>query len=362
MLTDWTCKQNNCLYPLGGIGLQRDFSQQMHLIPAEWVMAQKVLKDMSLSLRLTDQSGIIEGDILLTHVKNLCNHSGSQVFTDITGISLRSLRLKGIHTLKDFGEWTMDLDGQICITNHVFDKTWSSAAKSSWRWLVHALCEKIQIDDLVIGPVDPALPHKLREQWAEALVGNLADVCGFPPSRYSDNLTWVSNGSMVLAAAGILDSKLVTRAATGRKLLVLRVPGRNISILHGEQVGLIISLILAGNYVTEDIVTVLTDHLNSVRLIDDSWTSVSQVPRLHYMNGRSYYRWILSLVNCRHVAINYTASHSGGLSCEARMNDEADFLVTSSQKLISELSQSPILTFFMHKNLFEKEISVYGAC
>jgi len=110
MLMDWTCERNNCLYPLDGIGLQRDFSWQMHLIPAEWVMAQKVLKDMSLSLRLTDQSGIVEGDVLLTHVKNLCNHSGSQVFTDITGVLLHSLCLKGIRTLKDFGEWTMDLD------------------------------------------------------------------------------------------------------------------------------------------------------------------------------------------------------------------------------------------------------------
>ena len=180
------------------------------------------------------------------------------------------------------------------------------------------------------------------------LVGNLADICGFPPSKYSDDLTWVSDGSMVLATVGILDSKSVTRAATGRKSLVLRVPGRNISILQGELVGLIISLILAGNYVTEDIMTVLTDHLNSVRLIDDSWTSVSQIPQLRYMNGRSYYWWILSLVNCRHITINYTASHSGGSSLEARMNNEADFLVTSSQKLISELSQSPILTFFMN--------------
>ena len=349
-LTDWTCKQNNCLYLLDGMGLQRDFSWQMHLIPAEWVTAQKVMKDLALSLRPTDQSGIIEGDVSLTHVKNMCNHLGSQVFVDITGVLLRSLRLKGICTPKDFGEWTMDLDGWIRITNHprVLNKTWSSAAKSSWRRLVHALCEKIQIDDLVIGPVDLALPCKLRERWAEAFIGNLADVCGLPPSRYSDNLTWASDGSMVPAAAGILDSKSVTRAATGRKSLVLRVPGRNVSILHGEQVGLIISLILAGNYVTKDIVTVLTDHLNSVRLIDDSQTNVSQVPHLCYMNGRSYYRWILSLVNHRCVAINYTAGHSGGSSLEARMNDKVDFLATSSQKRISELSQSPILTFFMN--------------
>ncbi|KIK04953.1 hypothetical protein K443DRAFT_92029 [Laccaria amethystina LaAM-08-1] len=148
----------------------------------------------------------------------------------------------------------------------------------------------------------------------------------------------------------------LTGAATGRKSMVLKVPGRNISILHGEQIGLIISLILAGNDVADDLVTVLTDHLNSVRLIDDSRTSVSQVPRLCYMNGRSYYRWILSLVSRRHVAINYTAGHSGGSSLEAKMNDEADFLATSSQKFISELSQSPIPSFFMNDYTLHSEL------
>ena len=38
-----------------------------------------------------------------------------------------------------------------------------------------------------------------------------------------------------------LDSK---GAATGMKTLVMRIPGRNVSILHGEQLALIISLIL----------------------------------------------------------------------------------------------------------------------
>jgi hypothetical protein len=357
-LMDWTCERNNCLYPLDGDGLQRDFSRQTRLIPAEWVTAQKVMRDLSLSLRATDQSNITEGDVSLSHVKNVCNHLDSQAFTDITGVSLRSLRLKGIRTLKDFGEWTMDLDGRIGITNHprVIDKTWSTAAKSIWKRLVPALCEKIQIDDLVIGPIDLALPRKLRERWAEALISNLADVCEFPPSRYSDDLTWASDGSMIPAAAGILDSKSVTGAATGRKSMVLKVPGRNVSILHGEQIGLIISLILAGNDVADDLVTVLTDHLNSVRLIDDSRTSVSQVPRLRYMNGRSYYRWILSLVSRRRVAINYTAGHSGGSSLEAKMNDEADFLATSSQKFVSELSQSPIPSFFMNDYTLHSEL------
>ena len=94
---------------------------------------------------------------------------------------------------------------------------------------------------------------------------------------------------MLLAAAGILDDKSVTGAAIGSRSLALRVPGHNVSILHGEQIRLMISLILAGNIVTDDLVTILTDHLNSVRLVDDSPTKVSQLPHLCHMNGWSYY-------------------------------------------------------------------------
>ena len=291
MLMDWTCERNNCVYPLDGEGLLKDFSQQTQLIPAEWVTAQKVLRDLSLSLRLTDQSGIVEGDVLLSHVKNLCNHQGSQVFADITGISLRSLCLKGVRTLSDVGDWTLDLDGRISLTAcpHVLDKTWSTAAKSIWRRIVHVLGEKIHIDDLVIGPVDLVLPQHLCEHWAEALIISLANICEFPSSNYSDGLTWASDGLMLLAAAGILDDKSVTGAAIGSRSLALRVPGHNVSILHGEQIRLMISLILAGNIVTDDLVTILTDHLNSVRLIDDSPTKVSQLPHLHHMNSWSYY-------------------------------------------------------------------------
>jgi len=108
-----------------------------------------------------------------------------------------------------------------------------------------------------------------REHQAEAFIRSLADVCALSPSRYSDSLTWASNGSMLPASVGILDDKLVTGAATGGKSLVMKIPGHNVSILHGEQVGLIIVLVLAGDLVQNDLVTILPDPLNLVRLIDE---------------------------------------------------------------------------------------------
>lgn len=349
-LMDWMCEKNGCIYPLDGSGLQRDFSRQFRAIPAEWITARKVMKDLPLSLRQTDQSGIVEGDVSLSHVMHVCNHRDSQMFADITGTSLHSVRLKGFRTLADVGEWTMDMEGRISVTSHSpsFDRTWSSAAKANWNRLTHALRHRLQIDDLVFGPVDLALPRELRERRAEAFIRSIADVCALAPSRYSDGLTWASDGSMLPASAGILDDKSVTGAATGRKSLAMKIPGHNISILHGEQVGLIIALVLAGDLVQNDLVTILTDHLNSVRLIDDSQTNISQVPRLRYMNGRSYYRWILSLINRSRVAVTYIAGHSDQSTLEARMNGEVDLLATTSQKVYAELLYAPIPSFFMN--------------
>jgi hypothetical protein len=82
---------------------------------------------------------------------------------------------------------------------------------------------------------------------------------------------------MIPASATILDDKSITGAATGIKTLVMRIPGRNVSILQGEQLGLIIALVLSENlnlpyHPNQEQTRLLTDHLNSVRLIEDSKT------------------------------------------------------------------------------------------
>lgn len=42
------------------------------------------------------------------------------------------------------------------------------------------------------------------------------------------------------------------------------------------------------------------------------------------MNGRSYYRWIMNLVQETQTTVKYTPGHSTGATLEARMNEEAD--------------------------------------
>jgi hypothetical protein len=47
-------------------------------------------------------------------------------------------------------------------------------------------------------------------------------------------------------SVGLLDSKTVVGAATGVRTLALKIPGSNISILHGELIGLILAPLTTG--------------------------------------------------------------------------------------------------------------------
>ena len=349
-LMDWMCEKNGCRYPLDGIGSRKDFTRFFRSIPAGWIVAQKLMIDLSLFLRQTDQSYITQGDVSLTHVLYASDLSTLQIPSKVNGVTLRSLRLKGIQNLKDIGNWVIDRNGDIVISVNApsFDKTWSLAARNNWMKLATALNQALHMDDLVNGDVDLAIPKRLRLLKAEATIRSLANVCNFPPSMFSEGDTWATDGSMVPAAAGILDNKSVTAAATGTKALVMKIPGRNISILHGEQLGLIIALILSRDTIDQGVKRLLTDHLNSVRFIEDSQTTVSQIPRLRYLNGRSYYRWILSLLSRVEALVVYTPGHSTDSSIESKMNNEADILASSYQRRYVELPVAPLPTFFMN--------------
>ncbi|TFK21088.1 hypothetical protein FA15DRAFT_718181 [Coprinopsis marcescibilis] len=124
--------------------------------------------------------------------------------------------------------------------------------------------------------------------------------------------------------------------------------GTNISILQGEVMGLIASSILSGCSSGDGDTIILTDHLNSVRLLADSKTAVSQEARLRHSNGRSYYRWLLKTTRARsNLDIKYTPGHSSEDTIEARMNNEADSLATTSNRDIWTIS-APIPTFEMN--------------
>lgn len=109
--------------------------------------------------------------------------------------------------------------------------------------------------------------------------------------------------------------------------------------------GLIMGVVLSDS--TSVIPKLLTDHLNSKRLIDDSRTLVDQQEKLRHMNGRSYYRWILSLVKAKLITIEYTPGHSDEVSIPSRMNYEADYYASTSQRHIDHVFNAPLPTFLM---------------
>ena len=246
-LVDWMCKKNNCSYPLDDSGLQRDFSRLDQSIPSTWLTAHCTLNKLGLSLRETDQSYITQGDVSISHIIHSCSHTCPQIPATVNGTTLRSLRLKGLRKLADVGSWAIDPYRNIVmhlVQPHI-DRSWSTAARQNWNKLFNALHDQLRIDDVLYGPLDLAFPRQVRIQYAENLISSLANVCGFAPSQHADTLTWASDGSMLPSSAGILDSKMVTGAATGTQTLVMKIPGSNISILHSELAGLILALVLS---------------------------------------------------------------------------------------------------------------------
>jgi len=161
---------------------------------------------------------------------------------------------------------------------------------------------------------------------------------------------------MLPSSAGVLDPKTVVGAATGAQTLAMKSLGTNISILHGELIGLILALVLSRDMGSADRSEhlLLTNHLNTVQLVEDAQSGIDQTMRLWFMNGRSYYRWLLALT--KHPdslkRIEYTQGHSNEDTVEAKLNDEADFYASSSQKFLKELQQAPIPTFYMNDFTF----------
>jgi hypothetical protein len=92
---------------------------------------------------------------------------------------------------------------------------------------------------------------------------------------------------MVPTAASIFDNKSVTAAVTGPRTLVLKIDRRNISILHGKLIGIILALTLSDPAVPS---TLYTDHLNSVHIIDDSKAIIDQAPLILQMDTRPYHK------------------------------------------------------------------------
>ncbi|KII90980.1 hypothetical protein PLICRDRAFT_697396 [Plicaturopsis crispa FD-325 SS-3] len=357
-LADWTCDKNGCIYPLDGEGLRKDFSHFAKSIPAAWILAQKAMASLApkLSLRATDMSWIAQGDVSLSHITRLHNHHMPKFPDSPDGNTIRSLRSKGVRTLADIGQWTVSQSGDVVFIPKqipVDVNGWSPAALTNYAKITN-VASNLDIAWLVNGPADLLLPPTLRQTKAERLIAYLSRVCGFRASPTSgQQQIWGSDGSMTPASVGIGDDKSVTASITGPCTLVMKLKGRNLNILHGELMGLISGLVLADS--TLDVPRIYSDHMNATRFLDDAKSRISQDARLKNMNGRSYYRWILSLRERSRAQMIYTPGHSDEVSIPSLLNSEADFYASESQRHLLTIPVAPSPTFFMDTYTFYRE-------
>jgi hypothetical protein len=358
-LADWTCSINDCVNPLAGLGIYKDFTRrlQYHTIPATWIIAQKEMGSMKPPLRLyaTDQSHILNGEVSISHCLKLIKKHNPLCPSGSAALSLRTNSFKMV---KQLGSWSstnhgvvfhlLKMDDQLKLLN--LHKKPSPTAKLNWNKITYALSH-IDFNCLFDGSTDLLIPRAQRLDNAEHYITALAQICKFSPTscQHNDN-TWASDGSMIPAASGISDFKSITAAVTGPTTLILRIKDRNSSILQGEQMGLLAALVLA-KYPPQ----IYTDHLNSTMIIDDSRTAINQDRRLRLMNGHSYYRWILDLVSRRSATVTYTKAHTTDISLLASLNREADHYASSAQKSIALIPIAPSPTFFMDPYTFHRE-------
>jgi hypothetical protein len=180
---DWTCEKNGCVNPLDGIGLQKDHLHRIKSIPANWIIAQKMMGSISLFLREMDQSYIAEGEVSLSHAINIYNHniSSENSSMKINGTALRTLSRMDIKNIRDLGKWAFNDDGSVTIHKHgvVFDRSWTAPARKNWDVITNTLREHLRIEDLLSGPTELAIPKCMRQKRAEDYIRKLVNVSGF---------------------------------------------------------------------------------------------------------------------------------------------------------------------------------------
>ena len=137
-------------------------------IPASWIVAQKTMRSLSLSLKETDQSYIHKGDVSLAHAVNIFNHkiSIANPSLKINGTALRTLQRKNIKKIQDISEWHFNNDGTITIHAHnqIFDKSWTMPACRNWTNITKTLHDHLHIDGLLCGSTELAISSRNKQK------------------------------------------------------------------------------------------------------------------------------------------------------------------------------------------------------
>lgn len=203
--------------------------------------------------------------------------------------SLKVLERRGLHRLASFGTWTdRALAGKPPLFSchpkppHLNTPTQLAAWTRVSTWL-----NGVSLDSLVIGSdITLAIPLQARRLQAEALICSHAHLLApFRPSLTPPNTTttamWASDGSHV---PGNYRS---TASIVGPLSVAFSIPGSARGSLQAEVFGLLGAALLADQSGHAHI-TIYSDHLPSVRLIEDARAQgLSQTSGSTRMLGRT---------------------------------------------------------------------------
>lgn len=345
MLVDWMCQTNQCCYFLDRRGLSQQLTRFADTILSTWIIVQECLAKLNISLRQTNQSHILDRNCSISHAISLVRPHLQPPNLSVRH-AIRSIKSMGYWSMKDIGVWgANNVDGIITFRIGMLPEgRWSTVQKRNWGY-ISELFNKARIDMLYSGQLDLLLFCEVRRDLAEnfimafALLRSLSPM----PEAISTN-NWGLDSSMIPASTCPFDPKSVIAAATGPMTVTFRLQGQNISILHGELMGLIAGIIVAS--LTQSSGLIHSDHLNSVWIVEDSQMGANLNAWLRHSNGCSYYCWILALIGQRDMSIRYTKNHLSQSSLSLSLNNAVDHHTVEAQKK-RNTPIAPISTFFM---------------
>jgi hypothetical protein len=102
-LADWTCEVAHCHSPLisESPSFLRNYTRLSHKLPASWIIGQSVMQDLCLSVRDTDLSPLLSGQVALQHLARLEDSPLSP-----SPQLIRCLASAGLTLLAHAGSWS----------------------------------------------------------------------------------------------------------------------------------------------------------------------------------------------------------------------------------------------------------------
>lgn len=345
-LADWTCSFNHCCSPLGSssaLGNSRpSFTRRRNLLPWAWILAHNVMSELNVSFRHTDQSHLFLGSVVISHV----SRSLSSQHT-LSAHIINSLTRLNILFLSQIATWTYtthpisqpqptwSLSPRDDVLNFLSNNIPAHQTTALSTWLHH-----LSLAHITYGlDSSLAIPRHLRQHEAEHHTLALLRASPLPPFA-SPTPILASDASMIPPSVPLHQSRSVTPAVSstfGSVTASLQPLRRSASTLHGEVYGLITAVVLlrseAPHSLSHSLPPIITDHLNSTRLISDSF--IQSKPPLSWsaLPARSLCRWLRDLLSQfpTRPALTYTPVHTSSTSLPSIADAHADHCASSSQ-------------------------------